>query len=105
MYLDDDDAIVVDIYYMIRPRCLGEGDLLLKFAISEDFICSSVAISRRKGHRKGINADLVNTFAEWFLARFAWVTGSLINEEDKWVSSVRCKWIAEPFEKFRRLLV
>ena len=80
---DSDNAAAVDVCYAIGPRCLGEGVLPLDLAIIKDFIRFHVAICRGRLDDEQITVDSLNTFAEWFFAEFARVTGTLIDEEDR----------------------
>lgn len=80
---DDDDAATVDICHTTGLQRLREGALPLGLATIKDFLRFHVAISRGRIDDKRITVDSVNTFAEWFFAGFARVTGNLINEEDR----------------------
>lgn len=81
--LSDGDATTVDICHATGPRHLGEGVLPLDLATIKDFLRFHFAISRGRIDDERITVDSVNTFAEWFFAGFARVTGNLINEEDR----------------------
>ena len=78
----DNDA-AVDICHTTGARRLGEGVPPLDLATIKDFLRFHVAISRGRIDDERITVDSVNTFAEWFFAGFARVTGNLINEEDR----------------------
>ncbi len=79
--LSDNDA-ATDACYS-KARSLQEGLPPLNLATIKDFLRFHVAISRGRIDDEQITVDSVNTFAEWFFAEFAQVTGSLINEEDR----------------------
>lgn len=77
-----------------RPPRLGEGVSPLDLATIKDFLRFHVAISRGRIDDERITVDSVNTFAEWFFAGFARVTGNTINEEDRRaVYDVSAFWI------------
>ena len=78
-----DDSAPVDIGYTTRPRRLREGVPPPDLATIKDFLRFHVAISRGRIDDERITVDSVNTFAEWYFAGFARVTGNLVNEEDR----------------------
>ena len=78
-----DNATAVDVCHATGPQRLEEGVLPLDLATIKDFLRYHVAISRGRIDDERITVDSVNTFAEWFFAGFARVTGNLINEEDR----------------------
>lgn len=78
-----DNAAAVDVCHATGPQRLGEDVLPLDLATIKDFLRFHVAISRGRIDDERITVDSVNTFAEWFFAGFARVTGNLINEEDR----------------------
>ena len=73
----------------------GEGTTSTAYSLQEgcpppdlvsikDFLRFHVAISKGNIDKKGrITTDSLNTFAEWFFAGFARVTGNIIEEEDR----------------------
>ena len=70
MVLPDDDAMF-DVAHTTRLRRLREGVPPPNLATIKDFL------------RERITVDSVNTFAEWYFAGFARVTGNPIDEEDR----------------------
>ena len=81
--LSDDAA--VDVPYTIGARSLRKGLPPLDLATIKDFLRFIIATSRGvidNGQQK-VTVDSMNTFAEWFFAGFARVTGNRINEEDR----------------------
>ena len=66
-----------------KAGTLCEGLPPPNLATIKDFLCFHVALSRGRIDDERTTVDSVNTFAEWFFAGFARVTGSLINEEDR----------------------
>lgn len=66
-----------------KARSLREGLPPPNLATIKDFLRFHVAISRGRIDDERTTVDSVNTFAEWFFAGFARVTGSLIGEEDR----------------------
>ena len=78
-----DNGTAVDVCHTTGPQRLEEGVLPLDLATIKDFLRYHVAISRGRIDDERITVDSVNTFAEWFFAGFARVTGNLINEEDR----------------------
>jgi len=79
-----DDA-AVNVSYTIGARSLREGLPPLDLATIKDFLRFIIATSRGiidDGQNK-VTVDSINTFAEWFFAGFARVTGNRIDEEDR----------------------
>ena len=66
-----------------KERGLQEGLPPPDLATIKDFLRFHIAISKGRIDEQRITVDSVNTFAEWFFAGFARVTGSLISEEDR----------------------
>ena len=64
-----------------KAGTLREGLPPPDLATIKDFLRFHVAVSRGRIDDKRTTVDSVNTFAEWFFAGFARVTGSLFNEE------------------------
>lgn len=79
----DDSA--VDASYIMEARSLREDLPPLDLATIKDFLRFIVATSRGiiDDGQKKVTVDSMNTFAEWFFAGFARVTGNRIDEEDR----------------------
>ena len=79
-----DDA-AVNVPYTMRARSLQEGLPPLDLATIKDFLRFIIATSRGivDDGQKKVTVDSTNTFAEWFFAGFARVTGNRIDEEDR----------------------
>lgn len=77
--------VTVDTSYTTEAQRLREGLPTLDLATIKDFLRCIAAISRGTIDDKEelVTADSMNTFAEWFFAGFARVTGNLIEEEDR----------------------
>ena len=82
--LFSDDA-AVDVSYTIRVRSLREGLPRLDLITIKDFLRFIIATSRGiiDDGQKKVTVDSIKTFAEWFFAGFAQVTGNHIDEEDR----------------------
>ncbi len=74
----------IDVYSTTGVWSLEEGSTPPDLATIKDFLRFHVAISRGRIDDKRITVDSLNTFAEWFFAGFARVTGSLIDQEDRY---------------------
>lgn len=79
------DDTVVDASYTMEARSLREGLPPLDLATITDFLRFVIATSRGiiDDEQKKVTVDSMNTFAEWFFAGFARVTGNRIDEEDR----------------------
>lgn len=79
-----DDA-AVGVSYTTEARSLREGLPPLDLATIKDFLRFIVATSEGiiDDGQKKVTVDSMNTFAEWFFAGFARVTGNRIDEEDR----------------------
>lgn len=82
MVLSNDSA-TVDAGHTTRPGRLREGLPPPDLATIKDFLRFHVAISRGRIDEQRSTVDSVNTFAEWYFAGFARVTGNLVDEEDR----------------------
>ena len=82
--LFSDDA-AVNVSYTIGAQSLREGLPPLDLPTIKDFLRFVIATSRGiiDDRQKKVTVDSMNTFAEWFFAGFARVTGNRINEEDR----------------------
>jgi len=82
--LFDDDA-AVDGSHTMEVQSLREGLPPLDLATIKDFLRFIVATSQGiiDDGQKKVTVDSTNTFAEWFFAGFARVTGNRIDEEDR----------------------
>ena len=78
-----DEGAKVDAYHTTKPQRLREGVSPPDLATIKDFLRFHVAISWGRIDDKRTAVDSVNTFAEWYFAGFARVTGNLVNEEDR----------------------
>ena len=78
LFIDDDAAVDAT-----GVRSLREGSSPLDLATIKDFFRFHAAISRGRIDDTRTTVDSLNTFAEWFFAGFARVTGNTINEEDR----------------------
>ena len=77
------DSTEVDAGHATRPQHLREGVSPPDLATIKDFLRFHVALSRGRIDDERTTVDSVNTFAEWYFAGFARVTGNLVNEEDR----------------------
>ncbi len=79
------DDTAVDASYTMEARSLREGLPPLDLATITDFLRFVIATSRGiiDDEQKKVTVDSMNTFAEWFFAGFARVTGNRIDEEDR----------------------
>ena len=79
-----DDA-AVDASCTMEARSLREGLPPLDLATIKDFLRFIIATSQGiiDDKQKKVTVDSMNTFAEWFFAGFARVTGNRIDEEDR----------------------
>lgn len=79
----DDSA--VDASYIMEARSLRQDLPPLDLATIKDFLRFIVATSRGiiDDGQKKVTVDSMNTFAEWFFAGFARVTGNRIDEENR----------------------
>lgn len=82
--LFSDDA-AVNVPYTMRARSLQESLPPLDLVTIKDFLRFIIATSRGiiDDGQKKVTVDSMNTFAEWFFAGFARVTGNRIDEEDR----------------------
>ncbi len=80
-----DKQAAVDVSYTAGAQRLREGLPPLDLATIKDFLrfITSISDGIIDDENKLVTADLINTFAEWFFARFARVTGNRIEEEDR----------------------
>lgn len=79
------DDTAVDASYIIEARSLREGLPPLDLATIKDFLRFIVATSRGNidDEQKKVTVDSMNTFAEWFFAGFARITGNRIDKDDR----------------------
>ena len=79
------DNAAVNVPYTMRAQSLREGLPPLDLATMKDFLRFIIATSRGiiDDGQKKVTVDSMNTFAEWFFAGFARVTGNRIDEEDR----------------------
>lgn len=79
-----DDA-AINVPYTMRARSLQKGLPPLDLATIKDSLRFIIATSRGiiDDGQKKVTVDSMNTFAEWFFAGFARVTGNRIDEEDR----------------------
>lgn len=79
------DDTAVDVSYTTEVRSLRDGLPPLDLATIKDFLRFVVATSKGiiDDGQKKVTVDSMNTFAEWFFAGFARVTGNRIDEEDR----------------------
>jgi hypothetical protein len=75
----------VDVSHTIGAQSLREGLPPLGLATIKDFLrfIASVSDGIIDDETELVTADSMNTFAEWFFAGFARVTGNRIEEEDR----------------------
>ncbi|KAL2037204.1 hypothetical protein N7G274_010067 [Stereocaulon virgatum] len=83
--LSTDSPSAVNVPGAMEPRRLEEGSSPLDIATIKDFLQFKASISdgRIDEELERSTADSLNTFAEWFFAGFARVTGNPIPEEDR----------------------
>ena len=83
--LSTDGQSAVNVPDTICPRRLQEGSPPLDLATIKDFLRFKASISegRIDEELERATADSLNTFAEWFFAGFARVTGNPIPKEDR----------------------
>ena len=79
------DNAAVNVSYATEAQSLQEGLSPLDLVKIKDFLHFVIATSRGSinDRQKKVTVDSMNTFAEWFFARFARVTGSRIDEKDR----------------------
>ncbi len=79
------DRSAVDASHTTEPQSLREGLPPLDLATIKDFIrfIASVSDGIIDEENNLVTTDSLNTFAEWFFAGFARVTGNRIEEEDR----------------------
>jgi len=80
-----DEQAAVDVSYTAGAQRLREGLPPLDLTTIKDFLrfIASVSDGIIDDENKLVTADSMNTFAEWFFAGFARVTGSRIEEKDR----------------------
>jgi len=80
-----DGNAAVDVSYTMESRSLREGLPSLGLATIKDFLRFVIATSRGiiDDEQNKVTVDSMNTFAEWFFAGFARVTGNSIDKEDR----------------------
>lgn len=90
----------VDICHTVGAQRLREGLPPLDLATIKDFLrfIASVSDGIIDDETELVTVDSMNTFAEWFFAGFARVTGNRIEEEDR--RAVYSVSIFEPRSKF-----
>lgn len=80
-----DKQSAVDVSHTTGAQSLREGLPPLDLATIKDFLrfIASVSDGIIDDETELVTADSMNTFAEWFFAGFARVTGNRIEEEDR----------------------
>jgi len=80
-----DNQSAVDVSHAIGAQGLREGLPPLDLATIKDFLrfIASVSDGIIDDETELVTADSMNTFAEWFFAGFARVTGNRIEEQDR----------------------
>ena len=80
-----DKQTAVDVSRITGAQSLREGLPPLDLATIKDFLrfIASVSDGIIDDETELVTADSMNTFAEWFFAGFARVTGNRIEEEDR----------------------
>ena len=73
-----DEQAAVDVSYTTGAQSLREGLPPLDLATIKDSVSYGII-----DENKLVTVDSLNTFAEWFFAGFARVTGNRIEEEDR----------------------
>ena len=82
--MHSDEQYEADLSGATRPQSLCEGLPPLDLATIKDFLrFIALTSDGRIDEEKVATADSINTFAEWFFAGFARVTGNQIEEEDR----------------------
>lgn len=74
----------IDVYHATTVPGLVQDAPPPNLATIKDFLRFHIAISQGRIDEGGrITADSVNTFAEWFFAGWARVTGNTVDEDDR----------------------
>ncbi|MCJ1254627.1 hypothetical protein MMC24_002442, partial [Lignoscripta atroalba] len=74
----------IDVYHATAVPSLVQDAPPPNLATIKDFLRFHIAISQGRIDEEGrITADSVNTFAEWFFAGWARVTGNTVDEDDR----------------------